>query len=115
MQFSVKQVLSAALISAALIAAPSFAAGGAPNGSHAKLSCQTCHKDGKFAAPSQKTCLQCHQSYEALAKKTAGGKFNPHDSHMGRVECTQCHGMHKKSHFICHDCHAIKDRSFKGE
>jgi hypothetical protein len=34
---------------------------------------------------------------------------------MGRIDCAQCHSMHKKSHFICHDCHAIKDRKFKGE
>ena len=54
-------------------------------------------------------------SDEALAAKTKGDKFNPHDSHMGRVECTACHSMHKKSQFICRDCHAIPSRKFKGE
>lgn len=91
-------------------------ANAAANGSHASLKCDTCHAGQTMpSAPAQKTCLQCHRSYEALAAKTKGDKFNPHDSHMGRIDCTQCHAMHKKSHYICHDCHAIKDRKFKGE
>lgn len=115
MQFSIKAVIVAAM-AAACFAAP--AAYAAANGSHASLKCETCHAgQAQPTAPSQKTCLGCHGSYEALAKKTAkpGEKFNPHDSHMGRVECTACHSMHKKSHYICRDCHAIADRKFKGE
>lgn len=96
MQIRFKAALAAA-IGAMLLAAPSaFAQGVTIHGSHAGMKCETCHAgQTQKAAPSQKTCLKCHGSYEALAKKTAkpGEKFNPHDSHMGRIECTQCHSM----------------------
>ena len=97
MQFRIKAAIAAAVFAAALAAPSAFAAGTAPHGSHASL--------------------KCHGSYEKLAKLTAkpGEKFNPHDSHMGRIECTQCHSMHAKSHYICRDCHSIADRKFKGE
>ena len=118
MQIRFKAALAAA-IGAMLLAAPSaYAQGVTIHGSHAGMKCETCHAgQTQKAAPSQKTCLKCHGSYEALAKKTAkpGEKFNPHDSHMGRIECTQCHSMHATSHYICRDCHAIPDRKFKGE
>lgn len=39
-------------------------------GSHAALTCDVCHKDGAFKAPAKETCLACHQSYEAVAKRT---------------------------------------------
>ncbi len=105
------------MASVCIAAAPAFAqAPAAPHGSHAKLACTTCHAGQKtMTAPDQKVCLQCHVSYEALAKKTAGDKYNPHDSHMGRIQCSACHSMHQKSHYVCRDCHAIADRKFKGE
>ena len=118
MQFRIKAAIAAAVFAAALAAPSAFAAGTAPHGSHASLKCETCHAgQAQPAAPSQRTCLKCHGSYEKLAKLTAkpGEKFNPHDSHMGRIECTQCHSMHAKSHYICRDCHSIADRKFKGE
>ena len=116
MRFPAQAIMAAFAAAVCLGAAPASAV--TINGSHASLKCETCHAgQAAKAAPSQKTCLKCHGSYEALAKKTAkaGEKFNPHDSHMGRVECTQCHSMHGKSHYICHDCHAIPNRKFKGE
>lgn len=117
MRVFAKAALGAVLASACIAAAPVYAQmPAAPHGSHASLNCTVCHADQKaMKAPSQKVCLQCHVSYDALAKKTAGDKFNPHDSHMGRVECTACHSVHNKSRFICRDCHAIADRKFKGE
>ena len=36
-------------------------------------------------------CLKCHVSYEDLAKKTANLEPNPHDNHMGKVNCEDCH------------------------
>ena len=118
MQIRFKAALAAA-IGAMLLAAPSaFAQGVTIHGSPPGIKGETCPpRPTPKAAPSQKTRPQCHRSYAALAKKTAkpGEKFNPHDSHMGRIECTQCHSMHATSHYICRDCHAIPDRKFKGE
>ncbi len=80
MQIRFKAALAAA-IGAMLLAAPSaFAQGVTIHGSHAGMKCETCHAgQTQKAAPSQKTCLKCHGSYEALAKKTAkpGEKFKP--------------------------------------
>ncbi|HZK24103.1 MAG TPA: cytochrome c3 family protein [Oscillospiraceae bacterium] len=57
-------------------------------------------------------CLQCHESYEALAERTAdytyeGEQVNPHDSHLGEQECSSCHTMHQESSGInyCLSCH----------
>ena len=36
-----------------------------------------------FVVPDDKACLQCHGSYEAIAKRTAGGEEpNPHMSNL---------------------------------
>ena len=116
MKFSIHTAVISAVAASFLAVSPAFA--GPVNGSHAAIQCDTCHaKQAKPQAPAQKTCLQCHGSYDALAKKSAAkdAKYNPHDSHAGRLECTTCHSMHKKSHFVCRDCHAIADRKFKGE
>lgn len=74
---------------------------------------------------SQDTCLSCHDSYEALAEKTAayqglvdseGTVVNPHalpasDNHAD-VTCTNCHAVHvaganpeEKSKSTCTSCH----------
>ncbi len=112
MRLTLNHALAVLAAAVCMGVSPAYAA---VNGSHAKIPCTACHAgQAAPAAPAQKACLACHGSYEALAKKTEG-KFNPHDSHMGRVECAQCHSMHKKSRFICHDCHAIPNRTFKGE
>jgi cytochrome c nitrite reductase small subunit len=50
-------------------------------------------------------CLECHDSYAALAELTSGGDFNPHGSHWGELECGVCHGMHKESVDYCDQCH----------
>ena len=109
--------LMTAAAAAALLALPavSSAAGGAAHGSHASLQCNACHNAMPPKAPEQAVCLKCHVSYAAVAKKTAKMKPNPHDSHMGRVDCVQCHSMHDKSRFMCQDCHAFKNVKFKGD
>lgn len=42
-------------------------------------------------------CLQCHQSYDALAEKTKNLEPNPHKSHLGAVNCVECHKADKPS------------------
>lgn len=61
-------------------------------------------------------CLVCHEGYEDLVEKTKDNKsfitvdgevINPHDTHVGNVECFNCHKMHKDKPPIeyCYGCH----------
>lgn len=109
-----KSLLCAAA-AAAMLCLSTGAAAQMAKGPHQAMPCTQCHKDAKMSAPSQKTCLECHVSYAEVAKRTASAKVNPHDSHMGRVDCNECHKMHGKSQYICRDCHAFDAVKFKGE
>ena len=46
-----------------------------------------------------------YAQYEQLAKQTAKVEPNPHYSHLGDVNCTDCHKGHKKSELMCNSCH----------
>ncbi len=59
-------------------------------------------------------CLACHQSYDAVAAKTAKTVPNPHDSHRGEVNCTNCHSVKDRPRFECNDCHELNIK-MKGE
>ena len=54
-------------------------------------------------------CDTCHKTTpaETLAKKSAEKKVepNPHYSHLGDVNCTECHKGHQKSELMCNQCH----------
>jgi cytochrome c-type protein NrfB len=56
-------------------------------------------------------CLKCHGSYQSLTELTKDSTVfegtNPHDTHLGEVECYSCHGIHKTSKGIqyCYSCH----------
>lgn len=80
-------------------------------GSHAQIPCTTCHTQmtPTVAIPTTAQCQQCHGNFAQLAQKTAklNPRFNPHDSHMGAVDCTTCHAMHKQSNLMCNDCHGF--------
>lgn len=53
-------------------------------------------------------CLECHEEdYEQAVAATEFEESNPHDSHMGEIECTQCHQMHDKSKVMCSQCHTF--------
>ena len=87
-----------ALFAAGVLAA--FAAGAASaagmpskiNGPHAKLPCSTCHKN---------------EMTDKLAERTAKLTPNPHFSHRGEEDCTNCHSLHGKSRLECNDCHSF--------
>ncbi|MEG2153450.1 MAG: cytochrome c3 family protein [Burkholderiaceae bacterium] len=82
---------------------------------HAKkgISCAGCH--GKALPqlddkPTTERCLACHGSYEQLAAKTPGqdhASRNPHQSHLGPINCTVCHKAHQTSETYCLDCHRL--------
>lgn len=71
--------------------------------------CAACHEK----EPPQKDCfiensqcLVCHGPLEKLKEKYSSlGKKNPHDNHLGEIECTLCHRGHAKSESYCLQCH----------
>jgi hypothetical protein len=75
------------------------------------VACLGCHGEAapKIAA-SEKGCLVCHKSIEAVAEKTNDVvPANPHKNHItvsNKVECTQCHNGHKADVPACANCHA---------
>ena len=71
------------------------------------LKCESCHADAAHPAPVKKEkCLSCHGgSYEKLAEQTDSLEINPHDSHLGKIECTKCHRGHKPAVLECARCH----------
>jgi hypothetical protein len=85
---------------------------------HEKKAMKMQHKAALAGTPvtklkvDKKTCFNCHTNnkhtrYEEVAKLTADfdPKLNPHDSHIGRLECRACHHMHNESHNKCSECH----------
>jgi hypothetical protein len=94
-------------------------------GCHDLATLQVSHKD--FSSTSsvpyeqypQSFCLKCHGSYPVLVALTAnstafldpdGKAINPHDTHVGQVECYKCHLIHDVSPGIkyCYSCHHTK-------
>jgi nitrate/TMAO reductase-like tetraheme cytochrome c subunit len=63
--------------------------------------------DGKLLAVKydDEMCLQCHISYEHLAKSTDYLKKNPHSSHLGQLACNTCHVSHGEQIDYCSTCH----------
>ncbi len=76
------------------------------------ISCRTCHgKKEPFKKMNYKDCTSCHGT-DTLAKAPARDHFlpNPHNSHYGTdVDCSLCHFQHKKSEFMCAQCHDFKN------
>ncbi len=50
-------------------------------------------------------CTKCHKTDELIAKTDKGNGINPHDSHLGDLNCEDCHKMHNKSEAACMRCH----------
>ena len=74
----------------------------------ARVSCSSCH--AKFAVEeefSMEVCLKCHGSYADMALITKNTEPNPHESHLGEINCTFCHKIHEPSVDLCEQCHAF--------
>jgi hypothetical protein len=86
----------------------------------AKIDCAGCH--GKElplldAKVENDRCLACHGPREQLIRKTAPADFpqrNPHDSHVGDVNCTVCHHAHSASSSFCLTCHNYFKQNIPG-
>jgi hypothetical protein len=55
-------------------------------------------------------CLrpECHEgvsSLDDLKKLTSDRHRNPHDSHLGNQDCSNCHQTHEQSVLVCSQCH----------
>ncbi|SEM15355.1 Cytochrome b subunit of formate dehydrogenase [Syntrophus gentianae] len=78
----------------------------------AGITCEKCHgQKTPFTKIEYEVCVACH-STEGLAKVPAKGPTlpNPHNSHYGtEVDCSLCHFQHKKSEFMCSQCHSFKN------
>jgi len=76
-----------------------------------QIACSGCH--GRIFPTYGETvendrCLSCHGSIESLAQKTVPDIFpdrNPHQSHLGVINCTVCHFAHAESKVYCLECH----------
>ncbi len=70
------------------------------------IQCAQCHSNNDVTKPVRKAeCLTCHQSYEAMAKRTSGVEPNPHYNHYGDRDCSTCHKGHQQSVVSCNTCH----------
>jgi len=64
---------------------------------------------------SKESCFGCHvpnehTSYQEIIERTKdytgdGKRINPHDSHLGEMECRICHKVHRASVDYCAQCH----------
>ena len=72
------------------------------------VDCSGCHKEDP---PKEKVpmavCLGSHEDYPKVAAKTNKLDPNPHDSHLGEIECEKCHHAHKASVNFCATCHLM--------
>jgi fumarate reductase flavoprotein subunit len=71
--------------------------------------CEACHATMPPKPIATNECLKCHQSYEAVAKRTESKDINPHDSHLENPACTSCHRGHKKPVLVCDECHEFRE------
>lgn len=80
------------------------------------ISCSACHANGVIGQIHNTTCLSCHGPMETLVAKTTPQQFqdrNPHQSHLGEIDCTTCHVQHGPQKIYCLECHPKFDLRFK--
>lgn len=101
-----KQVIAAAFSALAALTL-SFSAGAAQTLEQLHQGSWPVSKDG-FATKGQ--CMKCHGDYPALVKKTARDSgINPHYSHLGEVNCVECHKPgQEKPELMCNQCHKFE-------
>lgn len=91
----------------------SFAGSAFLDATHGKagVSCAGCHGGGvpeTGSSVANDRCLACHGPMDALAAKSAPAVHadrNPHQSHLGEIDCTVCHHAHAASEIYCLHCH----------
>lgn len=83
-------------------------------GTHLKAktaACVDCHGEAGLLNDSEMqtnvTCISCHGTLEDMALITNKSEINPHESHLGKINCTSCHGGHEPSVLYCNYCHSF--------
>lgn len=77
-----------------------------------QIGCSDCHGKAKkiVVDDSEKgvnqSCVGCHGSLAQVAAK-ATHHINPHNSHLGEINCTACHRGHEQSVAYCNGCHTF--------
>ena len=80
---------------------------------HDGFDCIDCHQtENPTKRPPVAGCLECHESYEAVAERTAQFSPNPHASHQGEIRCSQCHKPHSEDKLFCNECHDLQIYKF---
>ena len=75
---------------------------------NAGIVCAGCHQENPPSKPAPTaTCFQCHGDYPKLAERTQKLPENPHESHLGDLDCDKCHHAHKSSTDYCAECHSF--------
>ncbi|EGO64981.1 cytochrome c3 [Acetonema longum] len=60
----------------------------------------------KERSATREDCLKCHQDdWQQTVTATQYDHRNPHDSHLGEIDCSLCHKMHRTSEVYCAQCH----------
>ena len=70
-----------------------------------QIPCSACHGTTPGSPVATAKCESCHGNYDKLISLTDKGNVNPHESHLGEPDCSQCHHIHKKSEAACNQCH----------
>ena len=71
------------------------------------LECSACHGEGPKKPVTGAKCLECHESFDNVAKRTQDMDPNPHDNHqsMQGISCIECHKGHHPDVVFCQQCH----------
>lgn len=75
-----------------------------------KATCADCHGSAKKIVVDDsetgvnKSCVNCHGTLSELGKGSHED-VNPHNSHLGQINCTACHHGHSASWSYCLSCH----------
>ncbi|MDR2105646.1 MAG: flavocytochrome c, partial [Deferribacteraceae bacterium] len=76
--------------------------------------CISCH-DGQVTVDDSETsvnnaCMNCHGDLPSVAESVkVKGEINPHESHLGKINCTSCHAGHTASFVYCNNCHSFAE------
>lgn len=77
------------------------------------IDCVDCHGTDtpeKDTFVSMDKCMDCHGSYDEVEAMTQSlGEENPHNNHVGELDCTVCHYGHSPSTLYCAKCHSGLD------
>ena len=107
MKLSYVMISIIAVVCAVLLSSAAFAQ--ELKGKHKEnaIACVDCHKVENPDKPaSMESCIECHGSYADVKELTKDlPEANPHDSHLGELDCRDCHKMHKPSEVVCASCH----------